>query len=327
MTHAATVDCPAASLPEISDRLTLRQFWELHYLPHCIEDPTSRNVESYLRALDLWEALTLDRPLGEITSGELSDFKGRLAEIRFRGRPLAVNTIRKHLDHVQWMLDQAGPPGPRQLRTAVGVIPTVPYTKPPKRRKSFRRQTPAAHIVALYHACEHARLPRVDGVKPSALWQALLATMCSTSLRIGQLVSTPMDAVKWDEGLLILPAHVCRKSKTEEPKPLHPFALQRLLAIRGTRERLFPFWPRPHSKRTIYLELHRLQTLAGVPHFAFHGMRRYVLTYLSQLSPAAAQLAAGHSSYETTKIYQDLELLETAVNQMTLFDDLRSGNG
>jgi len=306
----------------LTKRSRVRELFEQHFLPHRIEDPDSVNVDGYRRAIHYWERITEDPPLEDISSVTMSEFKAGLVKQEWRGKPLHVNTVVKYLSHLQWILDQAGPSGPRQLRTALGLLAYVPYTRPPKRVRQFKRMVPEVHIVKFFHACEHAVLPAVSGLTASALWRALLATIASTSLRIGQLVETPMSAVHFDEQLLVLPAGICRKSKTEEPHPLHPFAMRMLVAIRGDRERLFPFFPKPHSKTTIYHEAHRLQDLAGVPHFGFHGMRRSTLTALSAISPAAGQLAAGHSSYETTKLYQDLELLQHAVSQLTLFDKL-----
>ncbi|MEW4454556.1 tyrosine-type recombinase/integrase [Bremerella sp. JC817] len=306
----------------------LRQFFQRHYIPHCIEDPTSRNLEGYERALDLWEELTDNPPLNQISSETLSEFKGELLAYRYRGRNLSVNTVHKHLSHIQWVLDQAGPPGRRgKEKTAVGFLDRVPFTKLPKRRETYQDEIPAEHVVKLFHiAGEHATFPKVDGVLPGHLWQALFGVMLCTSLRIGQCSQIPMRAVRWDRMQIVLPYEICRKSKKDEPKPIHPHAMRLLMRIRGQRDLLFPMFV-THSKKTIYDELHRLQELADVPPFGFHAIRAIAITSLSEISGEAAQFAAGHASMRTTRIYQKVRLLSSAQEKLTIFDDLANGQG
>jgi len=143
--------------------------------------------------------------------------------------------------------------------------------------------------------------------------------MCCTALRIGQLAELQWQDVRLDERRLVLPAGICRKSRVEEVHPLHGLAVERLLVIRSHAGLVFHLWPQPHARQTIYRELHRLQDLAGVRRFGFHDIRRHVLTDIARVSPAAAQLAAGHASYETTKRYQDLEILAEAVGDLSVF--------
>jgi len=313
-----------------SSRSSLRQFFDLHYLPHCIEDPSSRNLEGYRRAIDLWEELTSNPSLAEISGLTLSQFKSALMEFPFRGRTLSINTVIKHLSHVQWVLDQAGPPGRRQLKTAAGILPQVPFTKIPKARSTYREETPTADIVRLFRvAGQHARFPRVRGLDPGKVWQALFAVQLCTSLRIGQCSQIPLAAVRWSESMVILPHEICRKSKKDEPKPLHPFALEMLEKVQPKsksvqRQLLFPLFPKPHAKTTIYAELHRLQDLAEVEPFGFHAIRANCITSLSLSDPAAAQFAAGHSSYQTTQIYQKVRLLSEAQARLPVFRDLKA---
>lgn len=309
--------------------ITLREFFWNHYVPHRMETVSTRNMETYQVAIRRWETLTENPPIQEITSSVLCDFKSQLTTRTFSrrkdgmaGRRLSQNTVAKLLSHVQWILDQAGPRGPRHLRSAASLLSTVPYTRPPRTRRSYKQMVPSESILALYGVCGRARLPVVEGVSPPNLWRALISTICSTALRVGQLNSTPTSALLWDQQMLVLPAQVCLKSKVEEPHPLHLSAIRDLIAIRGKRMRLFPLWAIAgdssvsHSKTTIYAELHRLQKLAGLPRFGFHGIRRTIVTELSSVSPAAAQLAAGHASYQTTQRYQDLQILASALDHL-----------
>jgi len=104
----------------LTDRVTLTEFFNAFFVPEVMRDPNRRAVEGYQFALRYWRAITGDPPLCDITSGTLSDFKqslktidgfydgGKLYAVR-RGK-LSQNTQRKYVDHVQWILDQAGPP-------------------------------------------------------------------------------------------------------------------------------------------------------------------------------------------------------------------------
>ena len=155
-----------------------------------------------------------------------------------------------------------------------------------------------------------------------------ISTICCTSLRIGQLTRVPYAAMAWDPSKpeLRLSAKTCRKSKSDETHPLHAVAFRDLLAIRGDRELLFPAWPKPHSKTTIYREFHRLESLAGYQPqdgIAFHGIRRHILTELGKISATAAQLAAGHQSYQTTiSHYIGIDALAVAIDKLALLPKL-----
>jgi len=306
----------------------VRDLWELHVLPICIADPNSRNIEGYERALDLWELLTPDWPLKKIRSEDLAWFKAELAKVIWRGKPIGNNTIYKHLSHIGWILNQAGPRSNRgSARTAIGLLKDVPFTRLPPLRRSYKSEAKETHVAALIAVLDAAKFPKIPGVRPGDLWRALLLVMVSTSLRIGQCVQLPTAAVDWSDRLLIAPAEICRKSKSDEPKPLHAAAITALLATKPkSRDLLLPFFPKPHAKTTIYDELHRLQRIAAVPRFGFHAIRRHVITTLSEISPAAAKLAAGHSSYATTQIYQDVRILREAVNNMPIFDRMSTAS-
>lgn len=302
---------------DLSPSLTLRQFFQAYYVPHRIEDPTSRNVENYERAIDLWESITGNPALQQISAETMAHFKAGLFSTKVRGKALGARTVRKHLEHVGWIIRQAGPRGPRELATAASLIGWAPTTKLPRAEQAYRPAATIEEIQHIYKAAALARLPEVSNVQPGALWQALLSTMAATSLRIGQLCACPMTALRLQERLLVLPASCCRKSKREEPHPLTARAIKDLTRIRGDRELIFPFFA-SHCKSTIYTELKRICSEARVRPLTFHAIRRRVITELSMVDPAAAQLAAGHSAYQTTQLYQNLDLLSRAVDRFDL---------
>lgn len=311
----------------LSAEMRLSEFFREFYVPQVMIEPNQEAMNGYEFALKRWAEFTQDPPIRAITSNMLSEFKAYLATVTIRGGALmAANTRRKYLDHIQWILDQCGPTmAIRRLRNAAGIIERVPYTKPPNRETKLRQPTSKDLVVGLYEVADKAILPKVDGITPGAWWRGLLTTICCTTLRVGQLIRVPMSAVNWDPARpeLRLQSGICRKSRCDETKPLHPVAFKHLLAIRGDRELLFPAWPEPYCKKTVYDEFHRLEVLAGFTPsegVAFHGIRRMSLTELAQISSTAAQMAAGHQSFQTTlNHYIGMDALRSAVGQLSIF--------
>ncbi|MCP5113971.1 MAG: hypothetical protein GY953_24320 [bacterium] len=302
--------------------MELLDFFTSYYSPVCLGDAEVRTFEAYRDALAHWVRICGRRSLSGVTAVVLRQFADGLKATRYRGRSLSVSTVRKHLRHIQAILDRAGPAGPR-CRDAAGILQQVPWIRPPREQIQERSPAPVADIARFYRsATQHARLPVLPDVKPAAWWRAVISTICSTSLRIGQVTAIPMAAVDWNASLLRLPASVSRKSKRTETKPLHIVALRALLAVRGDRELILP---QPHAKNTIYRELHRLQALVDVPRFAFHCIRRAVLSEFAATSPTAGMKAAGHRSFQTTlNHYVGNQAVIEALDQSDLMRQLGS---
>ncbi len=291
---------------------TISDFFVAYYLPVCLGDASLRTLQAYGESLNYWRALTDDPPVGELTPVAMRAFVEGL-----KRKPLANNTVRKHMRHIQAILDRAGPAGPRR-RDAAGIIATVPWVKPPRQEIGEPVPTPVEAIAATYSQVDAAMFPVIAGIVPSAWWRACLSLICSTSLRIGQVMSLPYDSANLRDAELVVPAAICRKSKREQRFPLHAIAVRDLFAVRGKRELLFPW---DHSKTTIYAEFHRLQELAGVQAFGFHGMRRAVLDgFARSTASAAAQKAAGHASAKTTMDhYISQAVIADALGQSEIF--------
>lgn len=327
--------------------LKLRPFFVDHFAP-TMENSKGRAVEKYHRLLQYWEALTDDPPLGEIDGNDklVSDFKMSLLEATYcrvgywqkrrqselpepqrswtasvdavncgclHDKPLSSNTVIAQLDHLRFVLNYAGPRhGGRP--DALRVIDVVPYTKPPRHVQRYRSEVTFDELDQLYLATEFARAPAGSGWDAPAVYRAFLAMIRCTSLRFSQLERLRWENIDFKARLAVLPAEICRKSKRDEAKPLSDQVIATLMPLRGTGARVFPFYQ--HAKTSIYDELHRLQKLAGLSSFGFHDIRRAVLTEMSEVAPAAAQLAGGHASYTTTQVYQyAMRLLKKAVDQ------------
>ena len=307
----------------VSSASTLRDFYSGYFLPICLSESQPRTREAYEGTLDKWDALTDNPPLDRIGPDTLATFRDRIKQQRGkRSATISPNTVRKHLRHLQSILDKAGPPA-RHNRDAAGLLDRPPWIRPP--REIIRQPGRAADtpIVALYQSTAAATFPLGD-IPPAAWWRAALSTILSTSLRIGQILEMPNDAVDWQTGRLHLPAEISRKSCADQELPLHPLAFRDLFAIRGDRQLLFPF---PHSRTTLYAELRRIHAAAGTPpnqQFAFHQMRHTTLTAVDQVAPEAAQMMAGHKSYGTTvRHYLALDKLIDAVERMPLLAKLQ----
>jgi len=285
------------------DKLTLRTFYEEYYKPTRLTDTMPRTADSYELTLRQWELFTADPPLKEITSQTLAQFKMCLQESRGRspGAKMSPNTVRRHLRHLQTVLDKAGPPG-RGNRDAAGILQQVPWVKPPREELSPPRVVPIEHIEACYRAADAMRRPDLFDVRPSAWWRALLVLAWNTALRRRTLFAIEMSAIDWDAALLAIPPEQM-KARRHLVIPLTAVAIEHLERIRGhePRQRIFEW---PHGASTFYRDLHRLQTAAGIPksqHFGLHEIRKTLGTALYDVSPGAAQFVLGHAGGRVTQ--------------------------
>lgn len=308
----------------------VRELFDSAYLPLRMEDPTDEHVANFYRAINYWEKLTLNLALRELDGNHraMGDFRAALAKATYcrrhtgqpacgcdRARPLDKNTQAAWMKHVQWILTFAGPPHPPYYLNAQRIIAEVPYAKPPKKRRKHRPPAPLGELQRLFASAHLFRHPQVDWATPAQIWRAFFGLMMCTALRKGQCWKLPWSAVDLARRLIILPESLCRKSKNEEPHPLSIEAVELLLPLRGQRALVFPFLACCSS--TIYDDLRRVQKAIGVTNrWQFHAVRRTSITALSRLSPALAQLQAGHEAYTTTMLYQGVEELGEVVNQL-----------
>jgi integrase len=161
---------------------------------------------------------------------------------------------------------------------------------------------PLALIDQLYAGLVAAEVPRFDGVRAPAWWRALLAVTYNTGLRAGTLFRLRMSDVDFGAHRLQVRAGANKSRKTFYV-PLNATALAHLVTIRTDRELVFPW---PFTRDWFYETFHRLQAAAAIPsdqHFGLHALRRTLATALYATSPAAAQLALGHSSVKTTEAF------------------------
>jgi len=281
---------------------TVSSFYDTYYKPVRLADSPDPTRGAYEGTIRTWRFLTGDPPLKDISCEMLARFKACLQKMRGKNRVgyMAANTVRKHLRHLQTLLDKAGPPGPRN-RDAAGVIPgPVAWVKPPRSEDKLPRIVTPDLLGQVYTATVAMEEPRLPGVKAPGWWKALLAVAFNTQLRHRTLFEMRMDEIDFAHCLLNLPP-ARLKSHRRHIVHLNEVAMRHLLMIRTDRELVFPWH---HSGLHFYRCFHRLQTAAGIPrkdHFGLHDLRRTAASALWEDSPAAAQYALGHRSISTTR--------------------------
>ena len=283
---------------------TVSTFYRDYYLPVRLADNPEPTKIQYQETVDLWAAITGDPPLKDISCEMLARFKTCLQRMQGLKRftRMSPNTVRKHLKHLQILLDKAGPPGYRN-RDAAGIISIIPpWIKPPRSEDKLPRIVTPELLSQVYLATVAMEEPRLPGVKGPAWWKTLLVVAFNTQLRRRTLFEMRMDEIDWGCCQLNLPS-ARFKSHRRQIVHLNEVAMKHLRGIRTDRELVFP-WLR--SPKYFDVCFHRLQVAAGVPrkdHFGLHDLRKTAASILWEDSPQAAQYALGHSSMGTTLRY------------------------
>lgn len=322
-----------AKAPAVTD-FTLRSFYDELFAPTFLVAARPKTYSAYNEALKHWATICGNTPLKAINGRDLAVFKQRLldgtrptpatkqltfwkdAEAAKDG--LARTTVNKHLRAIGALLSKAGPPGPRN-RDAMAIIQNVPWTRPLKVQQKLPRAVRAEHVLAAYEACETARYPKLDGVRPGNWWKALYAVAYTAAFRRAALM-----AMEWDQvdvvAETISVAAEDDKCWTERIKPLNHVVLLHLVRIRTKAKRVFPW---PHSERTWYTQWHRIQEAAEIPEekrFGIHDLKRTAGTvYAAGGSPWIVQRMLDHSSINTSASYVNpVDQLRGAVDEFPL---------
>jgi len=282
------------------EQVTLRTFYQTYYKPNRLGDATPGAIAKIAGALRQWVLFTGDPPLAEITVATLGQFKTCLERLpgRDRVKRLSPNTVRGLLKTVQTILDKAGPPGPRN-RDAAGLVERPPWIKPPREVLDAPRIVSPKQLNDAYTAAVAMEEPRGLGFKAPAWWRALLVLAYNTGLRRRTLFELRMEWIDWDKRRIVVPPR-SMKSKRFQVVHLNETAFRHLLAIRTSRELVFPW---PATMRTFHQTMHRLEDAAGIPrreHFGLHDLRKTLATQLFATSAEAAQCALGHAGSNVT---------------------------
>jgi len=283
--------------------MSLSRFFETYYHPTRLLNADPKTVQKYAEVMRMWTVLTGDPPLEQITSLTLSRFQESLSHRRgkSRGSRISSNTVQGLMRHVQFVLDKAGPPGPRN-RDAADMIPRAPWIRPTPIEAAPPRILTAERIDAVYLAAVGMDKPRLPGIRAPLWWQTLIVVALNTMLRRRTLFALRMENVDWKQRRLLIPGR-SMKSKRFHSVPLNPIAFEHLLRMRTDREMVFPWRA---GVRHFYNRLHYLQNLAGIPlaeHFGLHALRKTMATWLWESNPQAAQFALGHTNIGVTMKY------------------------
>lgn len=178
------------------------------------------------------------------------------------------------------------------------------------------------HFGALYHACDDAASPKVQGVTAADWWRGLLVMAYMTGWRIGSLLAVRWDDVDLDAGTVLSRAEH-NKGKRDQLVPLHPLVIEHLRKLRSFSPLVFPW---PSNMRVLYDHFHVLQKSAEVRNpldggfYGFHDFRRAFATLNAGNMPAdALQALMQHKDYKTTQRYINLsrQLKPVAANLYT----------
>lgn len=283
---------------------TVGTFLERYLIPCRLQEASPETIGIYRKAARKFAVLMGNPTLDDITNEMLAKYREALKAMPARGkngRVLSVNTVRMYVEHLQIILDKAGPAGPRN-RDAAGFLKVVPYVKPPAEEIGERHIVADDVLAAVYAAAEQADYPKVDFATPAQWWRALLVTARYLGLRSRTLFKLRCSMLDFEQKRIVIPAKLM-KSRKKMVFPMPDVIRDHLAAIRSEREYVFEW---PHSLEWFRKCLHKLQEKAGVDvakHFGLHGLRRTAITRTWQKSPAAAQLLAGHGSPIITRLH------------------------
>lgn len=284
-------------------RLTLRQFFQEIFSPDFLLDRALKTHRAYFEALAHWERITDDPPLKRIDGRLLTGFKRSLSKGGPEARPLSAATVNKHLRHLAALLNKAGPPGPGN-RDALGLIRTVPWTRPLELDRRLPPDIDGDTLDAIYIAAKTAKFPELFGVQPVYWWRGLMQTAIMTAYRKSALLSLRWVNIDWQQQTIGLPAEA-DKCHTERRKPVLPGLLKYLQRIRTSQPLIFPW---PHAPRTWYRQWHRNQDAAGLPrteHITWHNLKAASGSRYSRggASISALQQHLDHASITTSRHY------------------------
>ncbi len=301
------------------DQPTLTSFYRTFYLPVCLPDAAESTKKQYDVVLKRWRLITGDPPLAKITTELLAKFRDVLS--RSRGlrtcKRASPHTVATKLRQVQTLLDKAGPPE-RRNRDAAGIIPKVPWIRPPRTEPRPVRVVEPGVLDACYLAAVGMELPRIDAMKPAKWWRALIVLSFNTGLRRSTIFRLRWEWLLWTERVFRIPGD-SMKSRRLHVAPLNQTVLDHLRGIHSDDRELVLPWP--NNMRHFDRHWHRLLDLAGIrreDHFGLHTLRKTLATTLWESSPQAAQLALSHADSAVTQLHyvQGTRIVAAAIDAL-----------
>lgn len=307
----------------LSPRMTLSAFFESYVVPvHLVtHDAAPRYTEELRGSVALWVRFARDPPLSEIDAWHARDFVAGLKSLPGRKSPTASNnTVRKHVGHVQSILDLCGQPD-RRSREAVGLLDVVPFIPRPRREEKPAEDCYAlAELVALCENAERARLPDKLPCSAATYHRRIYTLIFNTGMRIGGVMGASWRHYHGDH--LWLQPRVAAKGIRGQRVELNAQAREVIEAMRGAgAERIFP-WPRkwPDSRSSLYGQHDLVRQCLPVDRrdfLAYHALRKLHNNELAAINGLACMKSLGHSTGRTTvENYTSRSVVAAAVAQL-----------
>lgn len=280
---------------ELTGQSTLSQFFHQHAWPEiCVpRGDSAKTRKEYLKSLDYWIEYTGDPSMVAIDDRTCTRFVRMLQGTIYRGKPLSPNTLAKHCDAIQRLLNWAGRRGPWN-RKGADLITHAPYIEHPGR--PGKAPGPAFTLEELWYwfeAIEGAALTiqRISQFDPVAWWRAYVLVGYNTGLRPQTLFG-----MRWEMlyGNLLAAPHTIVKGKNDRQYWVNDFAMAALEPLRRPRGLIFGWEDWPSGRSTFYRHYERTQKGAGIRQLPPYGLRRAFSTQASKINPLAMQIQMGH---------------------------------
>ena len=278
-----------------------------------------RNLEAYRQSLGMWCRATGDPPLWRVAADPAvpAEFRAWLQRRTWCGRPLSVNTIRKHLGAVQFCLDLAGPrieglmgdgrqtnesrPAPRGLYglDETGQARRVPYLHRPRAVHKLPDDAfDEAEREAILWACRLATVPHdLPGVTAQQWWEALVLWSWNVGTRISATLR--LEWTMLDGHRVRMPAEIC-KGHSPQQAYVNTAAQAAIQPLRAAgKPQIFPW---AASLQRLEFVRRRLfgRVLPPSRNFGFHALRKALATELAPRSAIIAQKQLGHGAQNMT---------------------------
>ena len=265
-----------------------------------------RNLKQYQESVSLWVRYTGDPPLREIDHETCLLFQASLKGREWRGRPIASNTILKHLTAIQCVLDMAGPKSRvKGHRHGIDKYGLFGFDADGDRREPPFFQKPALFVptpkpftleeIELWlEACETVTTPLIPSIAARDFWRALIVWSYNVGTRIGTTLELKWNMLNGD--WIEVPPEIM-KGDREGKFWVNRFAREAIDHIRTSDARIFP-WPFSYAnyrKRCAAL-IQRSQIAPDRRHGGTHRLRAALLSWLMARNPGVAKLQAGHTS-------------------------------
>ncbi len=290
---------PAAGAEGLTPALRYSELYREHDRPRRLGAGLSPlTVSQDDETIGLWAALTGDPPVADVTPATMRQFAEQLSVRMWRGETISVNTVRKHVRHMQRIIDLAGPKT-RANPAGLDLLSQLPdaIQAPPAEHKLPNDRFLSAEIWLLLEA------------SPSPWWRNLLLFAYNTGLRIGAILQVRWEMLDASEpGWLAVPNEISKRHKGGVYY-LNRWAREAAEATWGTAKGRrtgaifagFDHWPR--GKSSFYTQFRGFRDGSGLDRqrrFAFHALRKGLATWAGTKNLALARIILGHRGNDVT---------------------------